>query len=129
MLSKEDFAVIKALKRRGVYQKDIAEQLGVHPKTVSRALQRGAAPQSTRKHRVCKLDPYKPTVDRLLSEGVWNAVVILREIQAEGYSGELHDVAGIHCTQTGTCVLVDRRCASRPNPASSCRATGEKSRQ
>jgi IS30 family transposase len=87
MLSKEDFAVIKALKARGVYQKDIAEQLGVHPKTVSRALQRGSAPQGTRKHRVRKLDPYKSTVDRLLSEGVWNAVVILREIQAEGYSG------------------------------------------
>jgi transposase len=87
MLSKEDFAVIKALKVRGVYQKDIAEQLGVHPKTVSRVLKRGAAPQGTRQRRVRKLDPYKPTVDRLLSEGVWNAVVILREIQAEGYSG------------------------------------------
>ena len=44
MLSKEDFAVIKALNKRGVYQKDIAEQLGVHPKTVSRALKRGKAP-------------------------------------------------------------------------------------
>jgi transposase len=87
MLSKEDFTVIKALKRHGLYQKDIAEQLGLHPKTVSRALQRDAAPQGTRKHRVCKLDPYKPVVDRLLSEGVWNAVVILREIQTEGYSG------------------------------------------
>ena len=87
MLSKEDFAVMKALKARGVYQKDIAEQLGVHPKTVSRALKRGSAPQGTRKRRVRKLDPYRPTVDRLLSEGVWNAVVILREIQAEGYSG------------------------------------------
>jgi len=40
MLSKEDFAVIKALNKRGVYQKDIAEQLDVHPKTVSRALKR-----------------------------------------------------------------------------------------
>ena len=87
MLSKEDFAVIKALKRRGVYQKDIAEQLGVNPKTVSRALKRDSAPASTRKRRVRKLDPYKPTVDRLLTEGVWNAVVILREIQEEGYSG------------------------------------------
>ena len=87
MLSKEDFAVIKALNKRGVYQKDIAEQLGVHPKTVSRALKRGTAPVREKKRRVCKLDPYKPTVDRLLSEGVWNAVVILREIQAEGYDG------------------------------------------
>jgi len=87
MLSKEDFAVIKALNKRGVYQKDIAEQLGVHPKTVSRALKRGSAPVREKKRRVSKLDPYKPTVDRLLSEGVWNAVVILREIQEEGYTG------------------------------------------
>ena len=87
MLSKEDFAVIKALKKHGVYQKDIAEQLGVHPKTVGRALKRGTAPFRKRKRRVCKLDPYKPTVDRLLTEGVWNAVVILREIQTEGYEG------------------------------------------
>ena len=38
MLRKEDFAVIKALNVRGVYQKDIAAQLGVHPKTVSQVL-------------------------------------------------------------------------------------------
>ena len=40
MLKKEDYAVIKVLAEDGVYQKDIAEKLGVHPKTVSRALQR-----------------------------------------------------------------------------------------
>ena len=33
MLRKEDCIMIKALHGRGVYQKDIAEQLGVHPKT------------------------------------------------------------------------------------------------
>jgi transposase len=87
MLSKEDFAVIKALKVRGVYQKDIAAQLGVHPKTITRALQRGEAPNLMRKRRQSKLDPYKPLVDRLLAEGVWNGVVILRELQAQGYQG------------------------------------------
>ena len=87
MLSKEDFAVIKSLSKRGVYLKDIANELGVHPKTVSRALKRGSAPQGQRKRRGSKLDPYKTTIDRLLSEGVWNAVVIWREIQAEGYPG------------------------------------------
>lgn len=87
MLKREDFVVIQALKTRGVYQKDIAEQLGVHPKTVSRALKRGGARQRERKRRGSKLDPYKSTIDRLLSEDVWNAVVILREIQAQGYAG------------------------------------------
>lgn len=39
--------------------------------------------------RKSKLDPsYKPMVDRLLGEGVWNAQVILREIQAAGYRGK-----------------------------------------
>lgn len=74
---------------RGVYKKDIAEQLGVHPKTVSRALQRDSAPAPKRGKRSEKLDPYKASIDRLLAQGVWNAVVILREIQAEGYTGKV----------------------------------------
>jgi len=80
MLNSEDYIVIKTLKARGVYHKDIAAQLGVHPKTVSRGLQRGSAPRPTHKPRASKLDPYKPQIDQLLSAGVWNAVVILREI-------------------------------------------------
>lgn len=87
MLTKETFAMIKALHERGVYQQDIAQQVGVHPKTVSRALARGTAPSVERTKPGSKLDAYKATVDRLLGEGVWNAVVIHREIQAEGYTG------------------------------------------
>lgn len=89
MLKKEDYTVIKVLAEEGMYQKDIAEKLGVHPKTVSRALERGCAPGKTRKKKESKLEPYKPTIDRLLSDGVWNAVVVLREIQVEGYDGEI----------------------------------------
>jgi len=87
MIRKEDFAVIQVLHQRGVYQKDIAAELKVHPKTVSRALQRHGAPEWTREKRGSKLDGYKGRVDQLLSEGVWNAVVILREIRVEGYEG------------------------------------------
>ena len=87
MLDKEDFLMIKTLHQHGAYQKDIASELGVHPKTVSRALKRGSAPNPKRKKRGSKLDPYKPKIDKLLQEGVWNAVVILREIQEDGYDG------------------------------------------
>lgn len=87
MLRKEDFMVIQALAARGVYRVDIAAQLGVHPRTVSRALQRGSAPPRERAPRSSLLDPYRDRVDRLLSEGVWNAVVIHRELQAAGYIG------------------------------------------
>jgi len=87
MLKKEDFAMIKALDRQGVYLKDIADELGVHPRTVRRALDRGSAPKPERKRLGSKLDPYKPKIDRLLKENIWNAMVILREIQADGYIG------------------------------------------
>src|SRR5271169_2081381 len=74
---------------QGVYVKDIAEELGVHPRTVSRALLRRGSPPGQRPGvRKSKLDPYKPMVDRLLGEGIWNALVILREIEAAGYQGK-----------------------------------------
>ena len=62
----------------------------MHPKTVSRALKRGGAPSGKRpRARGSILDPYKPALDRLLQAGVWNAVVIQRELQDQGYPGEV----------------------------------------
>lgn len=86
MLSKEDWMEIKAQVEKGVYLKDIAEELGVHPKTVSRALQREGPPSGKRPGaRMSKLDPFKPVIDELLREGVWNSTVILRELETRGY--------------------------------------------
>ena len=87
MLKKEDYRMIQVLKKRGIYMKDIADELGVHPKTIQRALKRGGAPVRERNRKASKLDPYKARVDELLGEGVWNSRVILREIQALGYEG------------------------------------------
>ena len=80
--------MIRDLARKGAYQKDIAAELGVHPKTVSRALRRGGAPSGRRPGaRKSVLDPYKGFVDKLLEEGVWNAVVIQHKLREEGYPG------------------------------------------
>jgi transposase len=87
MLSKEAYMVIKSLNQNGVYLKDIAAEIGVHPRTVRRALQRGGAPKRVAPPRPSKLDPYKPKVDELLAQNVWNVMVILREIQQLGYTG------------------------------------------
>jgi transposase len=87
VLSKEDYLMIQAKARAGVYQKDIALEIGIHPRTVSRALRRGGAPLGKRKPRKSLLDPHKPFVDKLLEEGVWNAVVIREELQKKGYQG------------------------------------------
>jgi len=90
MLSKGDWMYIKAQIERGVYRKDIAGKLGVDPRTVRRALQRGGAPGGKRPGaRGSKLDPYKGEVDRLLKGGVWNAMVLLRLIQEKGYRGKV----------------------------------------
>ena len=49
---------------QGVYVKDVAAELGVHPRTISRALRRGGAPSGRRpRARVSKLDPYKPIIE------------------------------------------------------------------
>lgn len=81
--------VIQALAKRGLYLCDIAKQVGVHPRTVRRALARGGAPAPRPSRRGSRLDPYRADIDRLLAEDVWNAVVIFRELQAKGYTGRL----------------------------------------
>jgi transposase len=89
MLSKGDWMDIKAQKEQGVYQKDIAASLGIHPKTVRRALRRSGAPSGKRsKRRGHKLEPYKGLIDQLLVEGVRNGVVIYRLLREHGYSGK-----------------------------------------
>ncbi len=89
MLRREDYRVIHALAQRGLYCCDIAKEVGVHPRTVRRALARGGAPAPRPSRRGSRLDPYRADIDQLLAEGVWNAVVIVRELQAKGYRGRL----------------------------------------
>ena len=89
MLTKGDWFMRTQGKTNGKYLKDIAEELGVHPRTVRRALDRGGPGTVGRPSGKSKLDPYKRWIDQRLGEGVWNAVVLYREIQEQGYSGEI----------------------------------------
>jgi transposase len=88
VISQEAFVKIATMEEMGMYHKDIAKAVGVHPKTVKRALARGSAPKRERAKRGSKLEPYKAKVDELLAAGVWNGTVILREIEAMGYTGK-----------------------------------------
>lgn len=88
MINREDWIMINHLHAKGCYQKDIAARLNISERTVRRALKRGGAPAKRRAGtRPSKLDPYKPLIDQLLSEDVWNAQVILALIREEGYTG------------------------------------------
>ena len=72
----------------GAFVKDIAAELNVSPKTVSRALKRGGAPTGKPgRPSTGKLDLFKPQVDEFLTNNIWNAQVILRELQTAGYKG------------------------------------------
>ncbi len=52
MLKREDYFMIQEMKAKGMHVTDIAYALGVHPRTVRRALERGGAPRGRKKHRV-----------------------------------------------------------------------------
>lgn len=91
MIRRRDWQMIEARYRQGVYQKDIAAELGVSERTVRRALGRSGPPPGKRPgSRGSKLDPFKDQVDALLSDNVWNAVVIYRALQAAGYTGSIN---------------------------------------
>tara|TARA_B100000530_G_C15919297_1_gene472523 strand:+ start:135 stop:1295 length:1161 start_codon:yes stop_codon:yes gene_type:complete len=74
----------------GAFLKDIAAELGVSTKTVSRAVKRNSAPTGKPgRPKVSKLDPFVEQINELLARNVWNAQVILRELQSRGYSGSV----------------------------------------
>ena len=88
MLNREDWIMIHDMREKGCYLRDIAARVGCSERTVRRALKRGGPPPRRRPGvRPSKLDPFKPMIDRLLSEDVWNADVIYAEIRARRCRG------------------------------------------
>jgi len=88
MLSREDFYMIKQLRKEGAHIVDIAHRLGCCERTVRRYLALPAPKTGRRNHpRGSKLDPFKSFIDQQLAEGVWNAEVILHKIKDLGYAG------------------------------------------
>lgn len=80
--------MIKQARDKGCYLEDIACQRGCSVSTVKRALRRQGPPPKRRPGiRPSKLDDFKPTIDALLTENVWNAEVIFAEIKEQGYAG------------------------------------------
>ena len=80
--------MIQNRANEGAYIKDIAAELGVSSKTVSRALRRGSAPTGKPgRPRTSKLAPFVTRIDELLAQNIWNAKVVFRELEQMGYSG------------------------------------------
>jgi transposase len=89
MLKVEDRFMIKELHHTGVSISDIARLTGHDRKTVRAVIQgpllrqrRPSAP------RASKLDPYTPSLQQRLADGVFTAQKLFHELQAQGYRGQ-----------------------------------------
>jgi len=88
MLKRTDVMMIMQMREQGVYIEDIAKEIGCSERTVRRILKRGGPASGKRpKARGSKLDAFKPTIDALLADEVWNCEVILQELRLRGYDG------------------------------------------
>ncbi len=91
MLTQEQAVEIKVLKRQGRSIRQIMRETGLSRNTVRKYL-RGAAKvkYGPREARPCKLDPFKPylleRIDQARPDWI-PATVLMREIQAAGYTG------------------------------------------
>lgn len=79
---------IQELKRQGLSITQIAAHTGFNRRTIRKYLAQPATPRyGPRAPRPSKLDPFRAYLAQRLQQGVWNARVLLREIQERGYTG------------------------------------------
>ena len=80
--------MIREKAREGKSAYAISKETGVAENTAKRYIDRPVT-QHGLKGRVkgSKLDPYKPQIDTMLQQGIFNCVVLLERIQGAGYTG------------------------------------------
>src|SRR5579883_3177556 len=75
-------------KRAGLSITDISALTGHIRPTIRKYLSRNKTPRyGPRQPRPTLLAPYQPFLEERLAAGVWNAVVLLRELKERGYPG------------------------------------------
>ncbi len=90
MIDCEEFLMIQAMKNKGMSITQIATEMDVDRKTVSKWLKANKLPQySVRKPVQSKIGPFKEYIKARMEEGCVNAVGILDEILAQGYCGKI----------------------------------------
>jgi transposase len=79
---------LQELKRQGLSITQIAAHTGFDRRTIRKYLAQPATPRyGPRTPRPTKLDAFDAYLQGRLQQGVWNATVLLREIQEQGYTG------------------------------------------
>ncbi len=88
MIDFDLFARIKNYhEQNGLSARQIAEELGLDPRTVSRWLKEKGFRQRAQVLHPSKLDPFKKSIVRMLESHPYSAAQILQKVRDEGYGG------------------------------------------
>jgi len=88
MIKGDEWFMIRHLKREGLSISEIARRTGHDRKTIRKVIKGEAQPvYKQRPRRASKLGPYKTYVKARMDAGMSNAVKMLKEIRAMGYTG------------------------------------------
>ena len=88
MLRGGDVNEIQELRRQGLSITQIGTLTGFDRKTIRKYLGHPQRPRyGPRLRRGSQLEPFHAHIDERLAAGVWNAVVLLAELKARGYTG------------------------------------------
>lgn len=90
MLALEERLMIREMYRKGVSISEIARRTGRDRKTIRQAVNSPdlLAPKQLRQVMTCQIDPYAPSLEQRMAEGVFNARKLYGEILAQGYPGK-----------------------------------------
>ena len=79
---------IQQLRRQGLSVSDISALTGFNRRTVRKYLTNPQTPRYASRPPAAGLrDAFKPYLKERLAAGVWNAMVLLRELRERGYTG------------------------------------------
>jgi transposase len=88
MIDFELFAKIKNYhEQKGLDAAQIARELSLDPRTVSKWIQENLFRKRAQVQRPSKLDPFKPSIVRMLETHPYTAAQILQRIREEGFDG------------------------------------------
>ena len=88
MLRGAEMNEINDYKRQGLNVSQISDLTGYSRPTIRKYLAQTNPPRyGPRPPRPTLLDPYKPFLQERMAAGVWNAVVLFKQVQERGYGG------------------------------------------
>jgi len=89
---KARYEAVRAAHQRGLTQRAIAREFGLTRKTVARFLQATEFPEQAPRQRRTALEPHREYPQKRWAEGCHSASLLWRELQQQGYTGQLSRV-------------------------------------